>query len=116
MKNEACDVSEVHALFRAADKELNMIPEIMLEAVKNRAAFERRTHVWNNITGLLEKNTRGQMVSRDADPVTVELVMEREYASYVRDRGRTNIDDRAEEAAALMQRKFNAIGDRLGKK
>lgn len=109
------DVSEVRALTRLARRELYNIPDIMLEVVRNRAELERRTHVFNNITGKLEANTMGIQLSRDTDPATVSLVMDRPYASNVRDRGRTDIDKRADEAERMIERRFVAMADKLGR-
>jgi hypothetical protein len=110
------DVSQVHALTRLARRELYKIPDIMLEVVRDRAALERRTHVFRNITGKLEANTLGIQTSRDTDPATASLIMERDYASFVRDRGRTDIDKRADEAERMIERKFVAMAEKLGKR
>lgn len=109
------DVGEVHALTRRARRELYKIPDIMLEVVRNRAEVERRTHVFHNITGKLEANTLGVQTSRDTDPAVASLIMDRDYASHVRDRGRTNIDKRAAEAEKMIGRKFVAMAEKLGK-
>ena len=109
------DVSEVHALTRRARRELYKIPDIMLDVVRDRAALERRTHVFRNITGKLEANTLGVQTSRDTDPATASLIMDRDYASNVRDRGRTNIDKRAAEAEKMIERRFVAMAEKLAK-
>lgn len=116
MSDDACDLSEVRALTRFADDQLSSVPTVMLEVLKNRAELERRTHVFNNITGLLEANTRAQMVSRDEDPATAELIMDRPYASHVQGRGRTDIEKRAAEAERIIQSKFERMAERIAQK
>jgi len=88
----------------------------MLEILKNRAELERRTHVFQNITGKLEANTRAEMVSRDEDPATAELIMDRPYASHVQARGRTDIAKRADEAERLIQSAFDRMAERIAQK
>lgn len=109
------DVSEVHALTKRARRELYKIPDVMLDVVRDRAALERRTHVFNNITGKLEANTLGVQTSRDTDPATASLIMDRTYASNVRDRGRTDIDKRATEAETMIERRLVAMAEKLAK-
>lgn len=116
MSGDACDLSEVRALTRYADDQLSNVPTVMLNVLKNRAELERRTHVFNNITGLLEANTRAQMVTRDEDPAVAEIIMDRSYASHVQDRGRTDIAKRAKEAERLIENAFVSMAERIAKK
>jgi hypothetical protein len=97
------DISEVHDITRAAEAAFDEMPAEILRIVADAAALERRTHEWRNITGLLEQNTRAQVASRDQDPYEVQLVMNRQYASNVRDRQRTDIDKRRDEAAREIE-------------
>lgn len=116
MSNDRVDLSGMLAMHKRAYEEMDRVPDIMLDIVQGRAAVERRTHKFHNITGLLEKNTRGQQVGGDQDPVTVELVMNRPYASHVQKRGRTDIEKRRDEAAARIQARFERGVERVAGK
>ena len=111
------DISEVIALEKKADRELDRVLPIMRGAVAIRTAQERSTHIYNNITGNLEKST----ISYDAaDPrdttIEVHAEMGMEYASHVRDRGRTNFDALMKGAERNITERLNRLSEGLAKK
>lgn len=111
------DISEVIALEKKADRELDRILPIMRGAVAIRVAQERSTHVYNNITTNLERST----ISYDAsDPrdnhIEVHAEMGMHYASHVRDRGRTNFDPLMKAAEKNITQRLERSAESLAKK
>lgn len=111
------DISEVLALEKKADRELDRVLPIMRGAVAIRVAQERQTHIYNNITGNLERST----ISYDAsDPrdntIEVNAEMGMEYASHVRDRGRTNFDSFMKGAEKNITQRLERMAEGLAKK
>lgn len=111
------DISEVIALEKKADRELDRVLPIMRGAVAVRVAQERATHVYNNITGNLEKST----ISYDAaDPrdrvIEVRAEMGMPYATHVDERGRTNFRALMKEAARNIEQRLIRMSEGLSKK
>lgn len=96
------DASAVHAERRQAERWFRLMPGRMLRLLAFAAQFERDTHPYTNRTGRLEHTTRGYVaVATDTDTVgCLEMFMP--YASFVRCRGYSHID----EAAALVAREL----------
>lgn len=111
------DISEVIALEKKADRELDRVLPIMRGAVAIRTAQEKAAHIYNNITGNLEKST----ISYDAaDPrdreIAVHAEMGMHYASNVRDRGRTNFDALMKAADRNIAIRLERMAEGLAKK
>jgi hypothetical protein len=111
------DISEVVALEKKADRELDRILPIMRGAVAVRVAQERSTHVYNNITGNLEKST----ISYDSadphdDPIEVHAEMGMHYATHVDERGRTNFRSLMKAADKNITQRLVRMSEGLSKK
>lgn len=111
------DISEVIALEKRADRELDRVLPIMRGAVAVRVAQEKSTHVYNNITGNLEKST----ISYDAaDPrdrvIEVHAEMGMHYASNVDERGRTNFRALMKGADRNITQRLVRMSEGLAKK
>lgn len=104
------DISQVLKQRNEARKQFDRMPKEVMRILSEAAELERRTHEFHNVTGLLEQNTRAQRRSLDDDPLEEELVMLRPYASNVRQRGRTDIDKRRDEAAREIEFLLDSIG------
>ncbi len=92
------DISEVLALCDRADALLARKPnDELIRVTEQAAAKERRTHEYRNITGNLQRSTVAKVIS-GPDPAINEVVMGMDYASHVRARQRTNIDQIVREA------------------
>jgi hypothetical protein len=111
------DISEVTALEKKADRELDRILPIMRGAVAVRVEQERQTHAYNNYTGNLEKST----ISYDAadphdDPIEVHAEMGMHYATHVDERGRTNFPSLMKGAAKNIETRLVRMSESLAKK
>lgn len=111
------DISEVVALQKKAERELDRILPIMRGAVAVRVAQEVATHEYNNITGNLQKST----ISYDAaDPhdnvIEVHAEMGMHYASNVDERGRTNFRSLMKAAGKNIEQRLVRMSEGLAKK
>lgn len=110
------DISEVIALEKEARKVLGSVPDKMKLLLDQKAAEERRTHVYRNITHRLENSTFALGPLREGDDVThVEFGARMEYASFVDRRGRTRIRDLAAEGERDLEALFDADADALSR-
>jgi len=99
----AVDISEVLAMDDRAGQLLDRGPNDQLIKVTEQCVEkERRTHIYHNITGRLQNSTVAKVMS-GPDPAIVDVVMGMDYASHVRDKGRTNIDADIAEADRKYQ-------------
>lgn len=111
------DISEVVALQKRVERELDRVLPIMRGAVAVRVEQERSTHVYNNITGNLERST----ISYDsADPhdnlIEVHAEMGMKYASNVDERGRTNFRSLMKAAGKNIEQRLVRMSESLAKK
>jgi hypothetical protein len=111
------DISEVIALEKKADRELDRILPIMRGAVAVRVRQEKTTHAYNNYTGNLEKST----ISYDAadphdDPIEVHAEMGMDYATHVDERGRTNFRSLMKAADRNITQRLVRMSEGLAKK
>ena len=111
------DISEVLALEKKADRELDRTLPIMRGEVAMGIAVERSTHPYNNYTGNLQKST----IAYDAaDPrdraIEVHAEMGMDYASHVRDRNRTLFDSHMATAGKNIERRLVRISEKLANK
>ncbi len=102
------DVSDVHELTARARREFRKMSRQMFAIVDRQAAIERRQHIWTNITGLLEENTRAHLVVDDSGQTVVRLAQMRDYATHVQDRGRNEIAVRRDRAALELDYYFDS--------
>ena len=110
------DISEVLAADREARKVLGSVPEKMKRILDQKAAIERKTHVYNNITFRLENSTFALGPLPDVtDGAHVEFGARMEYASFVDARGRTRIRDLAAEGESDIEFLFDADADALSR-
>lgn len=111
------DISEVIALEKAADRELDTVLPIMRGEVAMKVALERSTHPYNNITGNLQKSTIAYDAADPRDPtIEVHAEMGMHYASNVRDRDRTHFDTHMVAAGANIERRLVRMSEKLAKK
>jgi uncharacterized protein YbcC (UPF0753/DUF2309 family) len=109
------DLSEVHAVTRAAEQKMRRVPEDMKDALDAAAAEERRTHVYNNYTHMLEKSTFASQIFTSDDEARVEYGARMHYASYVDNRGRTRVRELGERAALEIEYRFDGDADELAR-
>jgi hypothetical protein len=110
------DISEVLALDARAGQLLERRPNDELIAATEKAVeTERRTHPYHNITRRLQTSTVAKVVA-GPDPAINDVVMGMDYASHVRAKGRTKIDDHVETAKRRFQRFADSVADELSKK
>jgi hypothetical protein len=107
------DVSQLRALNRRAKRLFDLMPARMLDIGKFAARFERETHSYTNRTGKLEASTLAY-VAEGNDEVTLSLVMDTPYASYVNKLGYSNIDEAAELVEQQLFDGLTAMADELG--
>jgi hypothetical protein len=111
------DISEVLALEKKADRELDRVLPIMRGEVAMKAALERSTHPYNNYTGNLQKSTIAYDAADPRDPtIEVHAEMGMDYASHVRDRNRTLFDSHMTAAGKAIERRLVRISENLAKK
>lgn len=110
------DISEVTDLTTEAQREFKRLSGRMFGIANRQASAERRNHIWNNITGLLEENTRAHLIDDGADNAEVLMAQQRDYASFVADRGRNEFPTRAQNADDQMRVMIADIGKRLESK
>lgn len=92
------DLSDLVVLEREADRWLGArVNATLIKVTEEAAAKERRTHPYQNRTGQLERMTVAKVIS-GPDPSVQEVVMDRPYASFVQNRGYTDIERHIEEA------------------
>lgn len=75
---------------------------------------EIRTHEYRNISGNLQRSTVAKVIS-GPDPAVCEVVMGMDYASHVRQRGRTDIDEIVRDAAQEYEFFADGIAFELSK-
>lgn len=108
------DMSELHALTRAAVRSLEGVGEVMKKTLDKATAQERRTHEYNNITRRLEGSTFALGPFGTKDNVEVEAGARMEYASNVEARGRSNMTAFLDEAAIELDYYFDGEATRIG--
>lgn len=101
------DLSELRKVHRKAAARLRRTGEVMHRELVRAAERERRTHSYQNRTHMLENTTTAIKVG---DHVA-ELVMLQEYASYVNNRGFSNIDEVAKAAEGRITVIFEKAGE-----
>ena len=109
------DISEVLALDARAGQLLERKPNDELIRVTEQAvAIERRTHEYRNITNRLQTSTVAKVVS-GPDPAICDGVMGMDYASHVRQRGRTEIDQHVARAQKEVEYFADGVALELSK-
>ncbi len=114
--SDALDISEVLALTKAAVRSLDsQQPAAVLKILDNAAKEERTTHVYNNITGMLEASTFAALGEVEApDGWSFELGARMDYASDVHGRGRSRIKELCESAITEVDFYLDVEALRLG--
>lgn len=87
------DISDVEAMAKQAIMAINTLPKRMEVAVKAGAAFERSHKSYHDQTGNLRSHTKGFLSIDRKDEVVATLEMAEDYASYVKRRGLSAIDE-----------------------
>lgn len=109
------DISEVVALTREGISTLGSSPARMLELLREKAAEERATHLYQNRTGNLEASTFGAWVEQGPNEYSVEFGARTFYASYVDNRGLTRVHELAGEAEIELDFMLDADAERLSR-
>lgn len=111
------DISEVLALEKSADRELDRVLPIMRGEVAMKVELERTTHPYNNYTGNLQKSTISYDAADPRDPtIEVHAEMGMHYATHVRDRDRTHFDTHMVAAGKNIERRLIRMSEGLAKK
>lgn len=110
------DVSQVRALTAEARKHFKAIPTRAYSIIDRQTSAERRRHIWQNITGLLEENTRTHLVARDSNRLVIQMAQLRDYASFVQNRGRNEIAQKRDRAALELDYYFDSSAMLLASK
>ena len=100
----------MRALERATSQLKEELPRAMMAAVKTAAFFELTEKTYTRRTGNMDRNTKGRLVSRSGNDVTVEFAMDTEYASYLIRRGYTAFTDAGIAARETIQDAIDAMG------
>ena len=85
------DLSQIYQVEKATLSELKQMQQKFAKFADQAAAYERSTHRYQNRTGNLEGSTRGY-ATRQGNEIEVSLEMGMDYASYIVDKGFSNID------------------------
>ena len=83
-------------------KELRKLPRIMMDVANWAAAEEHVTKRYVNRTHNLINSTESQLLKASADAVSVAVVMDADYASYLTDKGFSDFRDIGDETIELM--------------
>jgi len=92
------DLSDLDEFTRDSAKHLRGWGASMRRVLKAAAKQEREEHSYQNRTGNLESHTQAVDAVDSKDETTIDLTMDMPYASYVVDRGYSQIDDVAANA------------------
>lgn len=106
------DLSEIYQVQEATLNELKKMQRKFARFAEQAAAYERGSHRYQNRTGNLEGSTRGY-ATRQGDEIEVSLEMGMDYASYVVDRGFSNIDVAEKMLATNIENYLTTIGFNL---
>lgn len=85
----------------------------MLRVGQFAAKYERDSHEYQNRTGMLEASTVASIQEGPGETV-LELTMDMPYASYVVNRGFSNIDEAARLVIRELTAGFNAMAKEIG--
>lgn len=96
-----------------AERELASIPRIMLAEVRLGAVEELKTKTYQDRTRNARESTRGRQERTSGAETVVSLDAGAEYASYLRARGFSSIDDVARETGEAIADQFAAMGKRI---
>ncbi len=96
------DISDALEASRVADEEFLALPRRMASVVKVAAAFELGVKSYVDRTGNARRSTKGYIDRTSVSETVAVLEAGAEYASYLRDRGFSHIDDAGRAAEAAM--------------
>lgn len=96
-----------------AEAAFAQLPRLMEAEVKLGAVEELTTKTYQDRTRNARKSTKGYINRRGANEVEVVLEAGAEYASFLRGRGFSNIDEVARDTAAGIQGQIDALGERV---
>lgn len=100
------DLGPLRKVQRMAKRQMASHARVMLGFAQRGADTLVNSDKYNNRTGLLRTNTMARVVEDSPNKKVVFLAMLREYASYVRGHGLTNIDQVAKRVQDGIQRRF----------
>jgi hypothetical protein len=109
------DISEVIEAEANAVKEMDRVHKVMSSAVQIGAQFERDHKTYQNRTGDLQRGTRGKLDRNSKEEVVAELIMNTDYASYVKARGFSSIDEASRRTAAQISEGLKDIENKVAK-
>lgn len=103
----------VPALSEEISKLIKDLPKMALAVVKQSAAYERQSHRYRNRTGNLQRSTQGTMMRSSPSDIRLQLVMAQPYASFVVEKGLSNIytaaNDAEEAITEMIEKLFSAL-------
>lgn len=91
---------------------IRKIAPMMLGEVVQAAVREQSSHAYQNRTGTLEASTRGYLSRNDSVETEASLEMGADYASYIVDKGLSNIVEEAELTESILQDYFSHMLDK----
>ena len=98
---------------RARLELLGVLPDRMLNAVRQGAEYEKSRKTYQDRTGKLRSSTVGRMDNSNANNAQVTLEMGEEYASYVNRMGFSAIDEAAKATSDAIADAIEDIGERV---
>ncbi len=105
--------SRAEAKAARAEDEFARLPAALEAIAEFHAEYLRDTDSYHDRSGDLRAHTVGRIVDAGADAVTVELVMDESYASYVRRLGFSNFYDVVSDMSRNCNRAMAGIGARM---
>ncbi len=96
-----------------AEAEFGRVPASLEAIAEFHAEYLRDTDSYHDRSGDLRAHTVGRVVDAGADAVTVELVMDEPYASFVRRLGFSDFYDLVKDMSRNCNRAMAAIGARI---
>ncbi len=105
--------SKAGATAERAENEFARVPAALEAIAEFAAEYLRDTDNYHDRSGHLREHTIGRIVDAGANAVTVELVMDEAYASYVRRLGLSNFYDVVKDMSKNCNRAMANISKRI---
>lgn len=109
------DIDDVFEFHDRVSEEFRQIPKMLRQAVRFGAQYERDNHEYKNRTRNLQRNTKGVIDESSRHEVVASITMGTEYASYVVNRGLSEIEDAAAHTEQILDGAFEALEERTSK-
>ncbi len=105
--------SQAEKKAQRAEDEFARVPAALEAIAEFHAEYLRDTDDYQDRSGDLRKHTVGRVIDGAPDSVTVELVMDEPYASFVRRLGFSNFYEVVKDMSANCNRAMAGIGKRI---